>query len=216
MDARHVPDAPQAVLDAAKELLAKGLVEGTAGNVSARQVDGTVCITPSSVDYRTMTLGDLVVVDPAGSTVSGHRAPSSEKALHLACYAAFPEVAAVIHSHAVHASTFAVARLPLPAAVDEFSMYVGGQVAVADYAPSGSDALGEAAVRVLADRGAALLANHGMVAVGRDPADALHVTAVVERTAAIVLGARALGGAHTIPEDVDRDLAAVYAMARRG
>lgn len=216
MDARYVEDAPAAVLAAAKELLDKGLVEGTSGNVSARQSDGTVCITPSSVDYRIMTLEDLVVIDAAGTPVSGTRAPSSEKALHLACYAAFPEVGAVIHSHAVHASMFAVAREPLPVAIDEFSVYVGGQVAVTEYAPSGSDAVGAEAVKVLAERGAALLANHGMVAVGKDPADALHITGVVERTAQIVLGARTLGQAHTIPAQVDRDLGAVYGLLRRG
>lgn len=216
MDPRYVEDAPAAVLAAAKELLDKGLVEGTSGNVSARQADGTVCITPSSVDYRTMTLDDLVVVDAAGATVSGTRAPSSEKALHLACYAAFDEVGAVIHSHALHASMFAVARVALPVAIDEFSVYVGGEVAVTEYAPSGTDQVGAEAVKALADRGAALLANHGMVAVGRSPADALHVTTVVERTAQIVLGARLLGQAFTIPERVDRDLAGVYGMLRRG
>lgn len=216
MDVRSVDDAPRAVLDTARELLAKGLVEGTSGNVSARQADGTICITPSSVDYRTMTLDDLVVIDPDGATVAGHRAPSSEKALHLACYAAFPEVGSVIHSHALYASMFAVARQPLPVAIDEFSVYVGGEVAVTEYAPSGSDAIGEQAVRCLADRGAALLANHGLVAVGRTPADALHVTAVVERSAQIVLGARTLGQAWTIPADVDRNLAGVYDMVRHG
>lgn len=216
MDPRYVDDAPAAVLAAAKELLDKGLVEGTSGNVSARQADGTVCITPSSVDYRQMTLEDLVVIDAGGAPVSGSRPPSSEKALHLACYAAFPEVGAVIHSHAVHASMFAVARMPLPVAIDEFSVYVGGEVAVTEYAPSGSDEVGVAAVKALADRGAALLANHGMVAVGRSPADALHITAVVERTAEIVLGARALGQAFAIPEQVDRDLGGVYGLLRRG
>ena len=54
METRFVENAKQAVLDTAKELLRKGLVEGTAGNVSARMQDGNVCITPSSVDYRTM------------------------------------------------------------------------------------------------------------------------------------------------------------------
>lgn len=214
MKRRHVEDASAAVLTTARELLAKGLVEGTSGNVSARQADGTVCITPSSVDYRSMTAADLVVVDPSGATVSGTRPPSSESALHLACYAAFEEVGSVVHSHAVHATMFAVARRPLPVAVDELSIYVGGEVAVADYAPSGSAELGQVAVRALADRGAALLANHGMVAVGRDPAQALHITAVVERTAQIVLGANGLGAVHTVPEDVERDLGAVYAMMR--
>jgi L-fuculose-phosphate aldolase len=215
MDCRYVDDAPRAVLATAHELLAKGLVEGTSGNVSARQADGTVCITPSSVDYRTMTVDDLVVIDAAGSTVAGSRPPSSEKALHLACYAAFPEIGAVIHSHAVHASAFAVARQPLPVAIDEFSIYVGGEVAVADYAPSGSDALGANAVAALADRGAALLANHGMVAVGRTPEEALRITAVVERTAQIVLAARSLGQAATVPDDVDRSFGSIYAMLRR-
>ena len=46
---RTVPDAQNAVLAAAKDMLRKGLVEGTAGNISARMDDGNVCITPSSV-----------------------------------------------------------------------------------------------------------------------------------------------------------------------
>ena len=83
---RSVENAPQAVLAAAKEMLAKGLVEGTAGNISARQEDGNICVTPSSVDYTEMTLEDLVVVDLDGAVVSGERSPSSELPLHLAAY----------------------------------------------------------------------------------------------------------------------------------
>jgi L-fuculose-phosphate aldolase len=214
MGARSVEDAHRAVLATAKELLAKGLVEGTAGNVSARMPDGNVCITPSSVDYRTMTLEDLVVIDAKGEAVEGTRAASSEKALHLACYEAFDEVGSVIHSHPVHATMFAVARIPIPACIDEFTVYAGGEIAVTEYAPSGTHQVGEAAVACLAERGAALLANHGMVAVGKDPADVLHVTACVERTAQIVIGAMALGGAVSIPDKVNRDFAGVYKYLR--
>jgi L-fuculose-phosphate aldolase len=211
---RSVPEARQAVLECAKQLAVRGLVEGTAGNVSARMADGNVCITPSSVDYDSMTLEDLVVVTPDGQVVDGTRSPSSERLLHLACYRAFEEVGAVIHSHPVYASMFAVARRPVPACIDEFTIYVGGDVPVARYAQSGSEAIGAAAVEALADRAAVLLANHGMVAVGKDPADALHVTALVERGARIALGATLLGGIIPLPEQVTTDFAAVYRLLR--
>jgi L-fuculose-phosphate aldolase len=211
---RYVEDAQQAVLATAKELLEKGLVEGTSGNVSARMADGNICITPSSVDYRTMALEDLVEITPAGEVLKGHRPPSSEKLLHMACYEAFDEVGGVIHSHAVHATMFAVARKPLAAAIDEFTIYVGGDVDVTEYAPSGSHDVGSAAVKCLADRGAALLASHGMVAIGKSPADALHVTAVVERTASIVIGSMALGGPVPLPDKVNSDFAGVYEFMR--
>ena len=169
MGARSVENAPEAVLAVAKDLLAKGLVEGTAGNVSARMPDGNICITPSSVDYRDMAIEDLVVIDPGGELVKGGRPPSSEKLLHLACYEAFEEVGSVIHSHPVHATMFAVARRPIPPCIDEFTVFVGGEVSVTEYAPSGTHDVGKAAVECLAERGAALLANHGMVAVGKSP-----------------------------------------------
>ncbi|HEX8004673.1 MAG TPA: class II aldolase/adducin family protein [Mycobacteriales bacterium] len=198
------------VLAAARELLALGLTAGTAGNVSGRRADGAVVITPAALDYRTMTAGDLVVLSPDGEVLEGDRPPSSERALHLAAYAAFPEVRGVVHAHPVHATMFACARRPVPAAVDEFALYVGGDVPCAEYAPSGSAALAAEAVRHLADRGAVLLASHGLVTVGRSPADAVHVALVVERGAHAIWGAAALGGAVALPSEAQRSLAEHY------
>lgn len=213
---RSVEDAAEKVLAAAKEMLAKGLVEGTAGNISARRDDGTIVITPSSVDYAAMTLDDLVTIDAAGEVVAAAegRSPSSEKPLHLACYKAFDDVGAVIHSHAVHATMFAVARQPIPACIDEFAIYVGGEVRVSEYAASGSDAMAANVVAALEGRGAALIANHGMVAVGPTPDAALHITALVERSAKIVWGARQLGPVHEIPPEVNDSFAGVYRYLR--
>jgi L-fuculose-phosphate aldolase len=205
----------EAVLATAKEMLRKGLVEGTAGNISARMEDGSVCITPSSVDYGAMTLEDLCVIDLAGEVLEGERSPSSEKLLHLACYRAFDDVQSVIHSHPVYATMFAVAHQPIPACIDEFSIYVGGEVPVTEYAMSGTEGVGDNAVAVLADRGAALLANHGMVAVGPSPAKALHITALVERSAKIVWGAMAMGKVHALPADVDEKFAGIYSFLRQ-
>lgn len=211
---RFVDHAPDAVLAAAKQMLAKGLVEGTAGNISARQEDGRICVTPSSVDYGAMVLDDLVVVGLDGSVVSGERSPSSELQLHLAAYRAFDDVGSVIHSHPVHATMFAVARQPVPACIDEFSIYVGGDVRVTEYAMSGTEEVGTAAVAALEGRGAALIANHGMVAVGPTPERALHITALVERSAAIIWGARQLGEIHHLPPKVDASFAGVYQYMR--
>jgi L-fuculose-phosphate aldolase len=213
---KSVPDAHEAVLAAAKQLLGKGLVEGTSGNISARQADGNIVCTPSSVGYEEMTLADLLVVSPAGEVVSSAegRSPTSELQLHLACYDAFPDVGSVVHAHPVWATMFACARQVVPACIDEFVMYVGGEVRCAEYAMSGTKAVGENAVKALQGRGAALLANHGLVAVAASPAKALHIVALVERSAQVAWGARALGGPVPLPAKSESDFAGVYQLMR--
>jgi L-fuculose-phosphate aldolase len=213
---KSVDNAETAVLDAAKDMLRRGLVEGTAGNISARRADGNIVITPSSVDYRDMELDDLVLVDPEGAVqhAKDGRAPSSEMQLHLACYQAFGDIGSVIHSHPVWATMFAIAHEPIPACIDEFAVYCGGDVRCTDYAASGTPDVGANAVKALEGRGAALIANHGLVAVGPRPDKVLHITALVERAAQIVWGARALGGPVPIPEEVNRNFAGVYGYLR--
>ena len=213
---KFVDNPETAVLDAAKDMLRRGLVEGTAGNISARRADGNVVITPSSVDYRDMQLDDLVLVDADGSVLQAAegRSPSSEMQLHLACYRAFDDVGSVIHSHPVWATMFAIAHESIPACIDEFAVYCGGDVRCTDYAASGTPDVGANAVKALEGRGAALIANPGLVAVGPRPAKVLPITALVERTAQIVWGARALGGPVPIPEDVNRNFASVYGYLR--
>ncbi|HTR71609.1 MAG TPA: class II aldolase/adducin family protein [Mycobacteriales bacterium] len=203
------------VLAGAKEMLRSGLTAGTSGNVSGRLADDTIVITPSSLSYEQMTLDDLVVLDLDGNVVGGHRSASSEKGVHLACYREFDEVSSVIHTHPLYATMFACARIPIPAAVDEFALYVGGDVPVCDYAMSGTDQLGVNAVAKLADVGSALLASHGMVTVGPSVERALHQAGVVERAAQVVMGARALGGVVPLPPRVNRDFAGVYKLMFR-
>jgi L-fuculose-phosphate aldolase len=213
---RFVDNPEAAVLAAAKEMLRRGLVEGTAGNISARREDGNLVITPSSVDYSEMTLDDLVLVDPDGAVLraADGRSPSTEMKLHLACYKAFDDIGSVIHSHPVWATMFAIAHQPIPACIDEFAVYCGGEIRCTEYAASGTPEVGLNAVKALEGRAAALIANHGLVAVGPRPERVLHVTALVERTAQIVWGARALGGPVPIPEEVNRNFAGVYKYLR--
>ena len=206
---------PEAVLATAKKMLEDGLVEGTSGNISGRLPDGQVCLTPSSVAYDTMTLDDLVVVDLDGTVVSGHRSPTTEKDLHLSALRRYPELGAVIHTHAVYATMFALAHEPIPAVIEEVVVYLGGEVPCCEYRGTGTADLGDEVASKLHDRGAALLANHGLVTCAATPEKALHNAALVERTAKIVWGARAMGATiHPLPEQVNRDMAAVYRFIR--
>jgi L-fuculose-phosphate aldolase len=202
------------VLAAAKDMLRLGLTAGTSGNVSGRLEDGHFVITPSSVSYEDMTLSDLVVIDAAGEVVEGTLRPSSERAVHLACYASYAEVQSVIHAHPVYSSMFACAHQPIPAVIDEFAVYVGGDVPCTEYSMSGSPDLAENAAACVSDVGTALLANHGTVTVSSSPASALHQLGVVERAAQIVWGAKFLGPVAELPEETNRLLTSYYTRLR--
>ncbi len=203
-----------AVLVAAKAMYARSLVEGTAGNVSGRVDDGTVVMTPSSLPYPDMELDDLVQLTLDGDVVAGERSPTSEKALHLATMAAYPEIGGVVHCHARYASMFAVAHQAIPAAIDEFVTYIGGDVPVCEYHESGRDSLGTEVASKLGDRSAALMANHGLVAVGKSVDDALHSALVVEHNAQIMWGAQMLGGVVPLPDQATKNFTGVYTFIR--
>ena len=203
------------LLQVAKEMIACGLVEGTAGNVSARLPDGNVVLTPSSIDYAIMTLDDLVVTDIDGNVLEGEKTPTTEKALHLDCLRKHQDIGAVMHCHAMFATMFAIVRQPIPCVIEEFDVYVGGDVEVADYKMTGSDALGEEVSDRIADKGAVLMASHGLLCVGKNPVDVLKVAKLVERTAQIVWGARLLGEAVPLPATTREQFAPLYKLMGR-
>jgi L-fuculose-phosphate aldolase len=210
------PSTAGAVVRAARRMADIGLVVGTAGNVSGRAPDGTIWLTPSSVPYPEVTVDNLAVVDIDGEQVGGEGSPSTEKPMHLACYRAFPEVGGVVHCHPPHASMFAVAHRPVPAVIEEVIVYLGGDVPVADYRTTGTEELSEEIVGHVGDRSAVLMANHGMLCVGRSPADALHAAEVAEHTARIVWGAEQLGGVVPLPDEVLSSFAEIYGLIRSG
>jgi L-fuculose-phosphate aldolase len=98
--------------------------------------------------------------------------------------------------------------------IEEFDIYVGGEVPVAEYQLTGSDELGDEVARHVGNRGAVLMANHGLLTVGRNARDAMKVAQLVERTAQIVWGARALGDLVPLPDDTMKRFAPIYKAMR--
>jgi len=213
-DSEEIEAIKQELIATARQLLHVGLVEGTAGNLSARLPDGNVVMSPSSLDYDVMTADDLAVVDLDGNVLQGERAPTTEKALHLACLRAHDDIGSVIHSHAKYATMFAITHRPIPCVIEEFDVYVGGDVPVADYRLTGSDELGDEVARHVENRGAVLMANHGLLTVGKNLKQAFKVASLVERTAEIVWGAQALGPIVPLPDETRERFAPIYKLMR--
>jgi len=200
------PEEKRQVLEASREIARKGLVVGTAGNVSLRvaPVDSRelLAITPSSRYYESLTLDDIQVIDFEVEPVEGDLAPSIETMLHIGIYGARKNVNAVIHTHSTFASAIAVAGMNIPAILDEQVTFLGGEIKLAEYAMSGSEELVENALAALEKRNAVLLANHGVVGVGRTMRDALTACELVEKTAKVYISALALGKVNLLPAEV--------------
>lgn len=192
----------QRVVDKGIEMFAMNLTVGTWGNISCR-VPGKdyVVITPSGMSYDTLMPQDIVGVDLGGNTVCGTRKPSIELPLHLAIYNARKDVQAVVHTHSAYATAMAAARTEIPGAVEDMVQIVGGNVRVSEYALPGTEQLGKNTVKALSGRNAVLLANHGLIGVGRDLDEAFRVCQVVEKSAQIVLFARLVGGVVQLSEE---------------
>lgn len=119
----------QDVYEANMELVEKGLVIYTWGNVSGIDKEtGYVVIKPSGVDYAVMSADDMVVVDLDGKIIEGKYKPSSDTATHLELYKKYPEIGGVVHTHSKWAVTFAQAGMDIPAFGTTHADYFYGDI----------------------------------------------------------------------------------------
>jgi L-fuculose-phosphate aldolase len=181
------------VIEAGKEILAKGFVTGTSGNVSARIGADELLIKPSGIPYHEIEPSDLVRMSLDGRQIGGTCRPSTEWPFHTRIMLARPDVNAVIHTHAIYSTAVATARRKIPLINDGLMLAAGGEVEVADYARTGSHELAENLVRALGPRNAVLWPNHGAVVVGPDMQSALYLTELLERTSLIFILSSLIG-----------------------
>jgi L-fuculose-phosphate aldolase len=166
------------LLAIAQQLAALGLNKGTSGNVSVRHEDGFL-ITPSGMDVADMQTSSMVMMSMDGTPKSAGK-PSSEWRFHRDIYQAKPQVGAVVHTHSMFATTLSCLQKDIPPFHYMIAMAGGDNIPCAPYALFGTQALSDGAIAALKDRKACLLANHGMIAIGRDLKQALAITQEVE------------------------------------
>lgn len=179
------------VVAAARRTVADGLVVGTSGNVSLR-VGDVVLVTPTGVPYDRLGPDDLCAVGLDGDHVAGNLRPTSELPMHLAVYRT-TDAAAVVHTHAVHATAVSTLVDELPA-IHYMTAALGGPVRVAPYATYGSDELAANLLTALEGRSGALLRNHGTLTHGSTMEQAYDRTAQLEWMCRVWLAASSVPG----------------------
>ena len=191
----------EAIVTYGRKLITSHLTTGSGGNLSLfNRSENLLAIKPSGVDYFEMRPEDVVVLTPDGRVVEGVKKPSSEVNFHLALLQHRPEINAVVHTHSVYATTIACLNWELPA-VHYLVAYSGDKVPLAAYATFGTKELADNILQAIGSFNACLLANHGLVAVGRDLSSAFTVAEEIELVAQIYYQARCIGQPVILPED---------------
>ena len=183
------------IVDSARQMNALGINQGTSGNISARCGD-LMLVTPSATPYDDMQpeqVAAIALADDKGAW-AGPLPPSTECRFHQAILRARPEAGAVVHTHALHCTSLAIARREIPACHYMVALFGGDSVRCAPYAPFGTAELARHALAAMAGRNACLLANHGMIVAGATLARALWLAVELETLAHQYCNSLRLGG----------------------
>ena len=169
--AYEINEAKELVVKAGKELIEKGLIARTWGNVSARISDTQFVITPSGRAYEDLTPEEIVVVDIADCAWDGDIKPSSEKGVHAAAYRHHPTVDFVIHTHQKAATIVSITGMEIRNVYDEYRDVLGDKVPCAAYAMSTTDSLRkkvERCIEMNPGARAIMMMHHGTICMGDD------------------------------------------------
>lgn len=182
------------IVEYGKKMSADKLSTGTSGNISIYNAEkGLMAISPSGIGYFDIKPEDVVVMDLEANVVEGERKPSSEWALHTAMYQTKPDCRAVVHAHSMYCTVFAVLNRPLRAVHYVIGDAGAATVPCAPYRTFGSKELAEAASKACGKSNAVLLANHGMLACGKDLKSAYSLACGMEFCAEVEYRAMSIG-----------------------
>ncbi len=189
----------EALVATCRELTRRGLTHGTSANVSVRRDERSFFISPTGAAYEEMQAADVPLMQLDGRWF-GRRRPSSEWRFHRDLLHARVDIGAVVHTHSRHATALACTGRGIPAF--HYMVAVTGDIEIrcADYHTFGTQELSDAALTAIGRGNACLLANHGVIALGKDLAAALRIAGEVENLAAQYCAALALGNVRILDE----------------
>ena len=182
------------LIETALQLQKIGLNHGATGNCSCRDGD-TYLITPSGVETQNLSEDKIVRMDFEGNVVDSisNLKPSSEWRFHQDIMSKRQEVRAVVHTHSIFASTVSLFGNELPPFHYMIAVAGGSSVRCAPYAMFGTQELSDNIIDALVDRKACLIANHGLVSIGANLAEALQIAEEIEHLCQLYIEAKKRG-----------------------
>ncbi|MCH6257438.1 class II aldolase/adducin family protein [Puniceicoccaceae bacterium K14] len=193
----HPRDQLLSIMD---RIYTHGMTTTSGGNLSIREEDGTIWITPAGVDKGSLTWEDIVKVNPDGS-VEGRNRPSSEFPFHKAIYEARPDLSSIVHAHPNALVSYSIVRKVPPIMAIPQAYDVCRNVGFAPYALPGSELLGENIARAFAEGNeSVILENHGVVCGGSDLLDAFSRFETLEFCGRLAINAQRLGSVRELTE----------------
>ena len=181
------------IVEYGKLLVTKGLTTGTGGNISIFDKEKKYfAISPIGIDYFETEPEDVVIMDLDGKVVEGERKPSSEWMMHLIFYKKRDDVEAVVHTHSRFSSTISCMRWDIPA-LHYYVAFAGKTIPCAKYASYGTQELADNAFEGMGEGKAALLANHGLITIGRSVKEAFLVAEMSEEMAEYYYRTKSIG-----------------------
>jgi L-fuculose-phosphate aldolase len=189
------------ILQAMERIYRYRMTTTSGGNLSIREENGDIWITPARVDKGGLTRDDIVLVRAGGET-EGRRAPSSELPLHLAIYRARPDLRGIVHAHPSALVAFSLVHQVPDTRLFHQARHVCQDAGFAAYELPGSEALGSTVASTFAaGYSCVILENHGVVTGGDCLQDAFHRFETLEFTAKTIIKARHLGEVRYLTED---------------
>ena len=170
-----------------------GMTTTSGGNISIKDLEGNIWVTPSAVDKGSLTRKDINCVKPDGTILGLHK-PSSEFPFHKAIYDIRPDIKAVIHAHPPALVSFSIARKIPNTNIIPQAKNICGPIGYAEYALPGSNLLGDKIAEQFSQGyDAVIMENHGVVIGGTDIRDAYIRFEALEFSARTIIGASTVG-----------------------
>lgn len=179
----------------------RGMTTTSGGNISIKDNDGNIWVTPSAIDKGSLRASDIICVKKDGTVIGKHK-PSSEFPFHKAIYEARPDIKAVIHAHPPALVSFSIVRQIPNTNIISQAKHICGPIGYANYRLPGSEDLGE----VIAEEfkkgyKAVIMENHGTVLGGSDLNDAFQRFEALEFCARTILYGSQIGKPKYLRDD---------------